>query len=71
MPCSAEIDPPIRSTIVEYDRVDLVPAREEIRGVAADRLADIVMDVAVAEMAERHRPRARDQFHHGGIGLLR
>ena len=53
----------------EHDRVDLVPARQEVRGVAADRLADIVMDIAVAEMAERHRPRARDQLHHRGIGL--
>ena len=28
------------------------------------------MDVAVAEMAERHRPRARDQFYDGGVGLF-
>src|SRR3954467_4677936 len=53
----------------EHDFVDLVPARHEIGGVAADRLADVVVDIAVAEMAERHRPRSRDQFYHGGVGL--
>ena len=47
-----------------------MPAREEIRGIAADRLADIVVDVAVAEMSERNRPRTRNQFYDGGIGLL-
>src|SRR6202049_5215501 len=46
---------------VEYHRIDLVPAVHEIRGVAANGLADIIMDIAVAEMAERHRPRARNQ----------
>jgi len=46
----------------EHDGVDLVPPRKEVRGVGADRLADIVMDVAVAEMAERHRPRAGISF---------
>src|ERR1700731_1029304 len=35
---------------VEHDSVDLVPAGEEIRSVRTDRLADIVMDIAVAEM---------------------
>jgi hypothetical protein len=54
---------------LEHHGVDLVPARQEIGGVAADRLADIVVDVAVAEMAERHRPRARNQLDHGGIGF--
>src|SRR5882757_4914104 len=54
----------------EYDFVDLVPARHEIRGVGAERLADVIVDIAVAEMAERHRPRSRDQLYHRGIGLL-
>src|SRR6202035_5214020 len=54
---------------VEYPRVYLVPAAHEIRGIAAQGLADIVVDIAVAEMAERHRPRTRDQFDHGSVGL--
>ena len=41
-----------------HDRVHLVPAGDEGGRVGADRLADIVVDVAVAEMAERHRPRS-------------
>src|SRR5271166_1677347 len=41
----------------EYRSVDLVPALEIVRLVGADRLGDVVMDIAVAEMAERHRPR--------------
>jgi hypothetical protein len=45
-----------------HDVVDLVPAREEVGLVGADRLADIVMDVAVAEMAEGHEPRARNEL---------
>ena len=52
-----------RAGVLEHDLVDgvvdLVPAREKLRGVGADRLADVEMHVAVAEMAERHRPAAR------------
>src|SRR6266480_6227870 len=55
---------------VEYHRIDLVPARKKIRRVAANGLADIIMDIAVAEMAERHRPRARYQLYYRGIGLF-
>ena len=47
-----------------------MPARHEVGCVAADGLADIVVDVAVAEMAERHRTRARNEFHHRRIGFL-
>ncbi len=39
-------------------RVDLAPARQERRLVRADRLRDVAVQVAVAEMAERHEPRA-------------
>src|SRR5260370_40356320 len=48
---------------VEYHRIDLVPARKKLRRIAADRLAYIVMDIAGAEMAERHRPRAGHQLY--------
>src|SRR5580704_7617510 len=40
------------------DRVHLVPALEVLGFVGAFRLSDVVMDIAVAEMAERQRPRA-------------
>ena len=62
MPCSAEIEPPYFCTTREHRVVHLVPARQEFRLVGADRLGDVVVDVAVAEMAERHRPRAGDQL---------
>ena len=79
MPCSAEIVP----AKLAYDGVDhgvhFVPAGEERRLVHPHGLADIVVDVAVAQMAERERPAARDQRRHrrarpreelrdGGIG---
>ena len=46
-------------TTAMHDGVDLVPAREECVLVGADRLRDVVVDVAVAEMAERHRAGSR------------
>src|SRR5215510_6102360 len=39
--------------------IDLVPARQEGCAVGANRLADVVMDVAVTEMSKRNRPAAR------------
>ena len=60
MPCSALIEPP-RSSTISYDGgVERLPIAQEDRAIHAGRLADIVVDVAVAEMAERHRPRAGD-----------
>ena len=45
---------------IEHDHVDVMPALEERGLVGIDRLRDVVVDVAVAEMAERQRPRARE-----------
>src|SRR5258708_6083858 len=53
----------------KHQGVGGVPARQELRRIAADRLADIVMEVAVTEMPERHRPRARDQLYYRSISL--
>jgi len=50
--------------------VHFVPPGEERLRVGADRLADVVMNVAVAEMAERHRPAARDQRFDGLAGVM-
>ena len=47
---------------VEHDLVHVMPALEERGLVGADRLGDVVVDVAVAEMAERQRPRAGDEL---------
>ena len=54
----------------EHHGVDLVPARQEFGFVRAFGLRHVVVDVAVADMAERQRTAARDEFHHRGIGLL-
>ena len=55
-----------RTVVFKHDLVDgvvdLAPALEELRAVGANRLADIEMHVAVAEMAERHRPRSRERW---------
>ena len=68
MPCSAEIEPLQLRHHAEHHRIDLVPALEELLLVGADRLGDVVMDVAVAEMAERQRT-AGNERNDGGIGL--
>src|ERR1700691_2923566 len=50
-----------RSAVFLHDREDggvyFIPAFEKIRLVGADRLADVVVDIAIAEMAERQRAR--------------
>src|SRR6185437_4768490 len=47
-----------RAAIFEHDLVDgvvdLAPSRKELRAVGADRLADIEMHIAIAEMPERN-----------------
>src|SRR6266853_4269528 len=50
--------------------VHFVPPGEERWRVGANRLADVVMNVTVAEMAERHRPAARDQRFDGLAGVM-
>ena len=72
-----------RAFEIEHDlmhrRIQRLPIGEEHIAVHRHRLAHIVMDVAVAEMAERHRPgardhqldelvRARDEFRHSRHG---
>src|SRR5580704_11640847 len=52
------------------ERVDLVPARQERILVGADRLADVEMEIAVAEMAERTGTRAGDHGLHHRARLL-
>ena len=53
MPCSALIEPPKRADDLEDHVVHGVPLIEDTAGlVHADGLRDIVVDVAVAEMAE-------------------
>ena len=61
-----------RATIAEDDVMheiaDLVPARQELFLVRANWLADIIMNIAVAKMPERHRPRSRHGFFDCRIG---
>ena len=40
--------------------VHLAPAREELHGIGANGLAHVEVDIAVAEMTERHRTASRD-----------
>ena len=53
-----------RAVVLQHDFVDgvvhLAPPRKKLRCVGADRLADIEMHIAVAEMAKRYRPAARE-----------
>ena len=53
-----------RAAEIEHDLVhggvQRLPIRQEHGPLHARRLADIVVDIAVAEMAERYRARARD-----------
>ena len=68
IPCSALMEPPRSSTISctaafsasQFDRIDVL--------VHADRLADIVVDIAVAEMAEGDGPGAGDHQLHELVG---
>ncbi len=69
MPCSAEIEPPSLATIAWTQSFISLPAREIGERVRADRLAHVEMDVAVAEMAERDRPRARHERFDRGARL--
>jgi hypothetical protein len=55
MPCSAEIEPPYFSTTSNTTCSRRASARGT-RPCRLDRLRDVVVDVAVAEMAERQRP---------------
>ena len=48
----------------EDDGIHLVPALEEFLFVGIGRLRDIVVNVAVAEMSERQRPRAGNKRGH-------
>src|SRR5215471_16910037 len=50
------------------DVVELLPAREISSRVGAFRLGQIKMDVPVADVAERHRPNAREPFGHSRGG---
>ena len=50
------------------DVVELLPPREIGRGVGAFRLGQVEVDVAVADMAEGHRPDAGQPFGHPGRG---
>ena len=59
MPCSAEIEPFMRVHDVVHDAVEALPFGEERRLVHADRLGQVEVDVAVAEMAEGADPQAR------------
>ena len=62
MPCSAEIEPlKLARRSRARSRSSRSHRREEGRLVGADRLRDVEMDVAVAEMAERHDARARQE----------
>ena len=47
------------------DGICLVPARQKGLLVGADRLRDVVVNVAVAQMAEGHRPGARHGLRNG------
>ena len=60
MPCSAEIDPPYFATILCTSAFTSSQRARKFFAVGADRLADIVVDVAVAHMAERNRAARRE-----------
>src|SRR5262249_28765350 len=53
----------------EHGGVDLVPTREELLLIGADRLIDIVVNVAIAEMAEGQRPRPGNERGHRSVGV--
>src|ERR1700682_2803673 len=52
------------------DSVDLVPAGQKRLRVRADRLRDIAVNIAVAEVAEGDESRAWDRCHHSTRGLF-
>ena len=66
MPCSAEIEPPYLSTTLLTASLISSPSRKELRAVGADRLADIEMHIAIAEMPERNGPASGNEGFGGG-----
>ena len=64
-----------RSVMFCHDGVNhvihLMPACEIFFRVGTNRLADIIVNVAVAKMTESKRPRAGNKLFHGGVGLCK
>ena len=70
MPCSAEIEPPYFFTTAKTAALTSSQRLRKSCIVGAVRLGDVVVDVAVAEMAEWQRARAGNQRGDRGVGLL-
>ena len=71
MPCSAEIEPPYFSTTSNTTSLTSSQRSRNSALSAPTGCVDVVVDVAVAEMAERQRPRAGNELRHGRVGLAR
>ncbi len=63
MPCSAEIEPPCLTTMARTDVAALSSQRARKAALSAPTgWRDVVVNIAVADVAERKRPRARNQL---------
>ena len=69
MPCSAEIEPSRGAHDVVHRLVHGVVEREERFVIAADRLRDVVVQIAVAHVAEADDARAGRDRRDGAGGL--